>query len=89
MSVTFRDESNGPSSTMIGYSDATVTMPNHPLIARSKASLDSFRGLHRGCGGGFVIRLYLILVISGQSRVKIFSPHNQTRPVIDLPFEAP
>jgi len=25
MGVTFRDESNEPSSTMIGYSDATVT----------------------------------------------------------------
>ena len=27
MSVTFRDESNEPSSTMIGYIDATVTAP--------------------------------------------------------------
>ena len=27
MSVTFRDESNEPSSTIIGYSDATVTAP--------------------------------------------------------------
>ena len=40
----------------------------HPLIARSKALLDSSRDLHGGCGGGFVIRLYLILVISGQNR---------------------
>ena len=33
MCVTFRDESNEPSSTMIGYSDATVTAPDHSLIA--------------------------------------------------------
>ena len=39
MSVTFRDESNESSSTMIGYSDATVTTHNHPLIMRSKALL--------------------------------------------------
>ena len=39
MSVTFRDESNEPSSTMVGYSAATVTTPNHPLIVRSKALL--------------------------------------------------
>ena len=36
MSVTFRDESNEPSSTIIGYSDATVTVPNYSLIMRSK-----------------------------------------------------
>ena len=35
MGVTFRDES----FIMIGYSDATVTALNHPLIVRSKASL--------------------------------------------------
>ena len=39
MSVNFRDESNEPSFIMIGYSDATVTALNHPLIMRSKASL--------------------------------------------------
>ena len=39
MDVTFRDESNEPSSIMIGYSDAIVTMSNHPLIVRSKTSL--------------------------------------------------
>ena len=39
MGVTFRDQSNEPSSTMIGYSDATVTVPNHPLIMRSYALL--------------------------------------------------
>ena len=39
MCVTFRDESNEPSPTVIGYSDATVTVPNHPPIIRSKALL--------------------------------------------------
>ena len=39
MRVTFRDESNESSSTMIGYSDATVTVPNHSLIMRSNALL--------------------------------------------------
>ena len=39
MSVTFWDESNESSSTMIGYSDATVTVPNHPPIMRSKTLL--------------------------------------------------
>ena len=35
MGVTFRDEFNESSSTMIGYSDTTVTTHNHPLIMRS------------------------------------------------------
>ena len=39
MSVNFRDESNEPSFIIIGHSDATVTVPNHPLIVRSKTSL--------------------------------------------------
>ena len=39
ISVTFRDESNEPSSTMIGYNDTTVTTPNHFLIMRSKTLL--------------------------------------------------
>ena len=39
MGVNFRDESNDPSFIIIGYSDATVTTLNHPLIVRSKASL--------------------------------------------------
>ena len=39
MGVTFRDESNEPSFTMIGYSDATVTASNYPLIMWSKALL--------------------------------------------------
>ena len=38
----------------------------HPLITRLKASLDSSRDLHGGCGGGFVIRLHLLPLISGQ-----------------------
>jgi len=37
--VTFRDESNESSSTMIGCSDATVTTPNHLLFMRSKILL--------------------------------------------------
>ena len=37
--VNFRDESNEPSFIIIGYSDATVTVLNHPLIMRSNASL--------------------------------------------------
>ena len=39
MDVTFRDESNELSSTMIGYIDATVTTSNHFLIMRSKILL--------------------------------------------------
>ena len=39
MSVIFRDQFNESSSIMIGYSDATVTAPNHPQIVRSKTSL--------------------------------------------------
>ena len=39
MGVTFRAESNELSSTMIGYSDATVTTSNHHLIMRSNALL--------------------------------------------------
>ena len=37
--VIFQDESNGPSSTMIGYSNATVTTSNYFLIMRSKSLL--------------------------------------------------
>ena len=39
MSVTFQDESNESSSIMIGYSDATVTAPNHSLIMRPNTLL--------------------------------------------------
>ena len=37
--VTFRAESNELSSTMIGYSDTTVTAPNHILIMKSNVLL--------------------------------------------------
>ena len=37
--VFFREEFNEPSSTMIDYSDATVTTSNHFLIRRSKTLL--------------------------------------------------
>ena len=40
MGVIFRDESNELRSIMIGYSNATVTVHNHSLIARSKASFN-------------------------------------------------
>ena len=39
MSIIFRDESNEPSSIVIGYSDATVTALNYSLIIRSNVSL--------------------------------------------------
>ena len=61
MSVIFRDESNGPSSIMIGYSDATVTASNHPLIVRSKTSLAKVTAIVSSCGVSFIIRLHLIL----------------------------
>ena len=76
MSVTFRDESNEPRSTMIVYSDSTVTTPNHPIIVRSKASLATLLLQYHSCRGYFVIRFYLIPLISGQSMKKA----NQTRP---------
>ena len=44
MGVTFRDESNESSSTMIDYSDATITTQNHALIIRSKTLLATIRG---------------------------------------------
>ena len=70
MGVTFRDESNEPSSTIIGYSDATVTVPNNPLIMRSKALLATTHATYHNCGCCFVIRLHLIPLISGQSGKK-------------------
>ena len=39
MDVTFRNESNEPSSIMIGYIDATVIISNYLLIMRSKTLL--------------------------------------------------
>ena len=41
MSIIFRDESNEPNSTMIGYSDTTITVSNQPLIMRSKILLST------------------------------------------------
>ena len=60
MGVTFRDESNEPSSIIIGYSDTIVTAHNHRLIVRSKTSLATVLLQYHSCGVGFVIRLYLI-----------------------------
>ena len=83
MSVTFRDESNDSSSVLISYIDATVTALNHPLIVRSKASLASAVLQYHSCGGNFIIRLYLIPLISSQnivSLIKTFPPFNQTWP---------
>ena len=68
MGVIFRDKSNESSSAMIGYSDATVTTPNHPLIMRSKTLLaTTYATVPRDY---FVIRLHLISLISGQKREK-------------------
>ena len=75
MSVNFLDESNEPSFIMIGYSDATVAVLNHPLIVRSKASLGRATATVLQCGGNFVIRLYLIPLINGQSIVSLSSKH--------------
>ena len=58
---------------MIGYSDATVTALNHPLIMRSKTSLARATATVHSCGGNFVIRLYLIPLISSQSIVSLSS----------------
>ena len=73
MGVTFRDESNEPSFIMIGYSDATVTALNHPLIMRSNTSLARALLQYHSCGGNFVIRFYLIPLISSQSIVSLSS----------------
>ena len=60
MSVNFRYESNEPNFIMIGYSDATVTALNQ---------LEHLLQYH-SCGGNFVVRLYLIPLISSQSNKK-------------------
>jgi hypothetical protein len=57
---------------MISYSDATVTAPNHHLIMRSNVLLATTHATVHNCRGCFVIKLHLILLISGQ---------NQTRPM--------
>ena len=64
MGVIFRDKSNESSFIMIGYNDATVTAHNHPLIVRSNASLDTVLLQYHSCESVFVIRLYLIPLIS-------------------------
>ena len=71
MSVTFRDESNESSFIMIGYSDATVTTPNYHLIVRSKTLLATVTTTMLLLWRCFVIRFYLILLISGQIVKKI------------------
>ena len=70
ISVTFRNESNEPSSIMIGYSDAIVTVTNHHLIIRSNASLATVLLHYHNCGGGFVIKLLLLPLISCQKTEK-------------------
>ena len=70
MCVIFRDESNEPSFIMIGYSDATVTVSNHPHLVRSKVSLATALLQYHSCGGGFVIKLYLIHLINSQRAEK-------------------
>ena len=70
MSVTFRDESNESSFTMIGYIDATVTISNHPLTMRSKTLLATAHVTIHNCEDCFVIRFYLIYLISGQRSEK-------------------
>ncbi|KAG2534833.1 hypothetical protein PVAP13_9NG087473 [Panicum virgatum] len=47
------------------YSDTTVTTPNHLQTMRSKVSLAAVLLQCHSCGGCFVIRLHLILLING------------------------
>ena len=60
MGAILRNESNAPKKIVIGYS-------NHPLIVRSKISLDSSREVAQGCEVSFVNYFYLIFLIVGQS----------------------
>ena len=69
----FRDESNESSFTMIGYSDGTVIIHNHPRITRSKVLLITAHATlqyhnYRDC---FIIKFHLISLISSQ-RAKSF-----------------
>ena len=84
MGIIFRDESNKPSFTMIGYSDATVTAPNNPLLVRPKASFATVMLQCHIFRGDSVISLYLVPLINDQSCEKVFinffSPPNQTWP---------
>ena len=70
MGIIFRDESNETSLTLIGYSDTTVTTPNYLQIIRSKALLTAVLLQYHSCGDYFVIRLHLILLISGEKDKK-------------------
>ena len=70
MSVIFRDESNETSLTIIGYSDTTVTTPNHIQIIHSKISLATVLLRYHSCGCCFVIRLHLISLIIDQNYKK-------------------
>ena len=81
MSVTFRDESNNSTSVLISYSDATVTALNYSLIVRSKALLVRVLLQYHSCEYNFVIRLYLIPLIGGQSTKKFPSKlfHTSTK----------
>ena len=60
MGVTFRDESNKSSSTIIGYNDATVTASNHHLIIRSKTLSATTHATVHNYGVYFIIKLHLI-----------------------------
>ena len=71
MGVIFRDESNEPSSIIIGYRDATETSSNHPQIVRSKVSLAIALLHYHNCGDYFIIRFHLIPLIRGQKAKKI------------------
>ena len=83
MGVTFRDESNKSSSTIIGYSDATITASNHPLIIRSNILSAITHATVHNYGVYFIIKYYLISLISGQRRKSFYKKKftsNQTRP---------
>ena len=72
MGVIFQDESNGSNPSMIGYSGATVTTSNHSLIVWSNGSLVTILLQYYIYGDSFVIRFYLIPLMSGQNG-KMFS----------------
>ena len=85
MGVTFRDESNKSSSTIIGYSYATVTASNHPLIIRSKILSTATHATVHNYGVYFIIKFYLISLISGQRRKSFYKKNytsNQTEAII-------
>ena len=65
---------------MIRYSNATVPCTNPSLIVQSKTSLDTLLLQYHSCEGGFVIRLHLIPLISGQSGKKFSQNFSSTKP---------